>query len=226
MDRYTRHRELLSEAEFAKVKNAKVVVAGAGGLGCTVLNLLTRIGVGSIHFYDFASIDAPDLNRQMLYHNKDIGKLKSETARNRLQEINPEVEIVAHCEKIDEKTQIPIVDLVFDCLDNFSSRYCLDDLLQKLKIPLIHAGVSTYFGQLTTIIPGKTKSLKESIPVNAEQMDNKLDRRIWPQVVSAVASIQVNEGINYLCGNLDELLIGKILSVDMLNYRFDTIELH
>jgi molybdopterin-synthase adenylyltransferase len=225
MDRYSRHSELLSETEFVKIRNSAVMVAGAGGLGCNVLNLLARIGVGTIHFFEYSRIDAPDLNRQIFYHHEDLGKLKCETAGEYLQKINPEIEIIAHCEKIDENTQIPKVDLVFDCLDNFTTRYQLDNLLQKEKIPMIHAGVSTYFGQITTIIPGETKSLQKSIPVDTSQLDSKLDKRILPQVVTIVASLQVNEGSNYLCGKRDKLLTNKILSVDLFHYRFDIIEL-
>lgn len=225
MDRYNRHSQLLGDKDFTKIRNSKVMVAGAGGLGSTVLNLLSRIGVGTIHFFEYGQIDAPDLNRQLLYHPEDIGQLKCEKAEKYLQRINPQTRIIAHCEKIEQNTRIPEVDLTFDCLDNFTSRYHLDDLLQMKKIPFVHAGVSTYFGQITTIIPGKTKSLRESIPVDVDKVDNQLDKRILPQVVSTVASMQVNEGINYLIGKNDRLLAGKILSINLLDYRFDIIDL-
>jgi molybdopterin/thiamine biosynthesis adenylyltransferase len=201
------------------------MVAGAGGLGSMVLNLLTRLGVGTIHFYEFAEIDSPDLNRQILYNSEDVSNLKSEIALANLKKINPDINIIAHCEKINEDTKIPKVDLVFDCLDNFTSRYILDDLIYSKKIPMVHAGVSSYFGQLTVIIPGKTECLRKIIPVDAAKFDLKIDKNIFPPVVTTMASLQVSEGIKYLTSDFENLIFGKIMVIDLLSNSFDIIQL-
>jgi len=226
MEIYARHINLLGKEKFAKIHEASVMVAGAGGLGSTVLNLLARLGVGTIHFYEFAEIDPPDLNRQILYNSEDVGDTKCNIALARLKKINPGINIIAHCEKITAKTEIPKVDLVFDCLDNFTSRYILDDLIFPKGIPMIHAGVCSYFGQVTVIIPGKTKSLRKTIPLDARKFDKKIDKNIFPPIVTTIASIQVSEGVKYLSNDFNNLLFGKILIVDLMSNSFDIIQLN
>jgi molybdopterin-synthase adenylyltransferase len=225
MERYSRHIELFGEQKFGIIRNSSVMVAGVGGLGCTVLNLLVRLGVGTIHFFEFAEIDPPDLNRQILYDSDDIGALKSKIALKNLKKINPSVEIIAHEEKITKKTVIPKVDLVFDCLDNFTSRYILDDLIFPKGIPMVHAGVGHYFGQLTVIIPGKTDCLRQTISVNEAKFDAKTDKSIYPPVVTIIASLQVSEGIKYLNGDFDHLLFGKIMMIDLFSNTFEVIQI-
>lgn len=225
MEIYSRHKDLIGELEFAKLSKAAVMVAGVGGLGTTVLNLLVRLGIGTIHFFEFTEIDPPDLNRQVLYNTEDIGAAKCETALAHLKKINPNINIVAHCEKIDEKTEIPKVDLVFDCLDNFTSRYILDDLIYPKGIPMIHAGVSTYFGQLTVIIPNKTECFRNVISVDEAQFDKGIDKNIYPSVVTVMASLQVSEGIKYLTDDFENLLYKKILVVDLYSNSFDVINI-
>lgn len=225
MEMYSRHKDLLGEIDFAKISKASVMVAGAGGLGSTVLNLLARLGVGTIHFFEFAEIDPPDLNRQILFNSEDIGSAKCDITLEKLKKINPNIQIIAHCEKIGKKTEIPKVDLVFDCLDNFTSRYILDDLIYPKGIPMVHCGVSTFFGQLTVIIPGKTKCLRKIISVDAPQFDEKIKKEIFPPVVTCMASIQVSEGVKYLTGDFENLLYRKILVVDLLSNSFDVIQL-
>jgi molybdopterin-synthase adenylyltransferase len=223
MERYIRHAELLGEEMFDKITNSVVLVAGAGGLGCTVLDLLARTGIGTIHFYEYATIDAPDLNRQILYTPGHLGQQKCNVATSRLEEINPNIRIVSHFEKITSDTQIPNVDLVFDCLDNFTGRYILSDLTYHRKIALVHAGVSRYFGQITTIVPGKTPSLKTLFPLDPEAFDAKAVKEIMPHVVTSLASLQVAQGISYLSGDYDALLLGKMLSVDLATFSFDIV---
>jgi molybdopterin/thiamine biosynthesis adenylyltransferase len=225
MDIYSRHLDLIGEIKFAKIRNASVMVAGAGGLGCTVLDLLVRLGVGTIHFFEYAEIDLPDINRQILYDTSDVGSSKCTIAFEKLKRINPNINIIPHCEKINEKTLIPEVDLVFDCLDNFTSRYILDDLIFPMGIPMIHAGVSTYFGQLTVIIPGKTECLRKTISLDTIEFDKKISKEIFPPIVTCIASLQVSEGIKYLTGDFQNLFYKKILVVDLLSNSFDTIKL-
>ncbi|MFP4023113.1 MAG: HesA/MoeB/ThiF family protein [Thiohalospira sp.] len=223
MDRYVRHATLLGKDKFTKIADSVVLVAGAGGLGCTVLDLLARIGIGTIHFYEYATIDAPDLNRQILYTPEHLGQQKCSVAATRLNTINPDIRIVSHIEKITKDTQIPDVDLVFDCLDNFTGRYILSDMAYNQKTALIHAGVSRHFGQITTIVPGKTPTLKTLFPLDPEEFDAKAVKEIMPHVVTTLASLQVAQGISYLLNDYDALLLGKMLSVDLATFSFDII---
>ncbi|MGE0078829.1 MAG: ThiF family adenylyltransferase [Bacteroidales bacterium] len=224
MDRYSRHRNLFSAKQFEQIENSKVLVAGAGGLGCTVLQLLVRTGIKTIHIYDYAQVDLPDLNRQILYDKNDIDQNKAICAAKKLNAINSEVSIISHLEKIDENTELPDIDIVFDCLDNFKTRFIVDKLLSKGKTPMIHAGVNKYSAQITSIVPGKSKSLSELFPIESSAIDSQINKDIFPPLVTITASIQVTEGLKFLTKRIDEMLINKVLMIDSESYSFEIEE--
>lgn len=224
MNRYFRHQNLFTDNQFESIKKSKIMVAGAGGLGCTVMQLITRLGINTLHIYDNTQVDLPDLNRQLLYDDNDITQNKVECAIRKLSIINRDVHLVAHIEKIDEHTRLPDIDLVFDCLDNFHSRFILDKMLYQQGIPMIHGGVSKYYAQVTSIIPKQSKSLSELFPINDIEVDKKLEKDIFPPLVTITASIQVSEGIKYLTGQFNKMLINRVLMIDVQNNTFETIE--
>ncbi|WGS64292.1 HesA/MoeB/ThiF family protein [Marinitoga aeolica] len=220
MDRYSRHMKLYKN--FDKIRNAKIMVAGAGGLGSNVLMHLSRLGIGEIHIFDNGILDMPDLNRQILYDHEDLGKKKVFVAKEKLNEINPEVKIHIFAEKIQEKTVLPDVDIAIDCFDNFESRKILDRKVHEKNIPLIHGGVERFFGQVTDIIPGKTKTLSEIL---GDVKDTDEIKYVTPYAVSIIASIQVSEAMKLLCGDYDNALINKLLVVDLYFNTFDIIQI-
>ncbi len=224
MDRYNRHSELIGKIDFHKIKISKIAVVGSGGLGSTVLQLLARIGFGEIHHWDYAILDLPDLNRQILYNPKDIGKPKVEIANQKLKEINPDIAIFSYNEKLDENTNVPKVDLVIDCLDNFKSRLVLDKVFFDKGVPIIHAGVFRYIGQITAFVPGKTLNYAQTFGMESDPKEITI-KEVFPSIVTTLASLQVNEATKYITGRIDKMLINKILVVDLFNNSFDTIEL-
>src|SRR5690242_863949 len=130
--RYSRHFVLpgFSQEAQLKLKNSKVIVVGAGGLGCPVLQYLTAAGVGSITILDFDVVSVSNLQRQILYTVNDIGKSKAEVAASRLSQLNPHVKFVVHKEKIDSTNALELLrghQAVIDCTDNFPTRYLLND---------------------------------------------------------------------------------------------------
>ncbi len=225
LEQYTRHVNLVTETQFARLQKTRVLVVGAGGLGSTVLQLLTRYGFGEIHFYDDAILDSPDLNRQILYTRQDIGMSKATAAQTLLQAINPNVTLVAHEERLTRGSDVPEVDLVMDCLDNFAGRLLLEERFFKNKIPIIHGGASAFFGQVTTLVPGKTSGLTEIYGQDNMQDDPSTPKDIYPPVVTTIASIQASEAIKLACGLQDQCLLNKLQVVDLLNNSFDVIEL-
>jgi molybdopterin/thiamine biosynthesis adenylyltransferase len=220
MEKYSRHINLYKD--FEKIRNSKVLVAGAGGLGSNVLEHLVRLGVGEIYIYDDGILDMPDLNRQILYTPEDLGKEKVFAAKEKLQEINPDVEVHIHNERITENTELPCVDIVIDCFDNFESRKILDKKIHEKNIPLIHGGVERFYGQVTDIIPGKTKTLRDIL---GDVKDTDEIKPVTPYAVSVIASIQVSEAMKLICGDYDNALINKLLIVDLYFNTFDIIEL-
>lgn len=126
-----------------KLASAKVLVIGAGGLGCPVLQYLTAAGVGNIGIVDDDQVSLSNLHRQILYTSDDIGKLKTEAALDRLNAMNPEVQLSIIPERIATENAVRIIseyDVIIDCSDNFPTRYLLDDVCRILEKALNFRG--------------------------------------------------------------------------------------
>lgn len=224
MDRYQRHIPLYSEDEFAQIRKARIAVAGSGGLGSTVLQLLARIGFGTIHFWDDAVLDAPDLNRQILYKTTHLGQAKTTAALAELKEINPDLNYIAHEERLNPKTEIPDVDLVIDCLDSFHSRLHLDALFFDKDIPIIHGSVFKEMGQLTTLFSGKTENYQSTFGID-NQAEEQEEKTIFPPIVTTLASLQVAEAVKCITKQYDQMLLNKLLIVNLKKNQFEVLPL-
>lgn len=222
MKRYTRHLNLLGPEGQEKLLKAKVLLAGVGGLGSSVLQLLIRLGFGEIHIYDDGILDLPDLNRQIIYDMNDLGKPKVTLATEKMQRVNPEITIVPHKERLTNDTNSPKVNLVMDCLDNFNSRLVLEKLFWEKGIPIVHAGIVQYFGQATTLIPGETGNYTDLFGQDISALDDGMLKDVYPPAVMNLASIQVSEAVKLIC-SFGDLLANKILTVDLLTNSYDII---
>ena len=218
---FARHLPLIGEEGLKRLLNSTVLVAGAGGLGTVVLQILVRSGVGKLYIVDHGIVDEPDLNRQILYTREHLGKSKVEIASKQLRKIR-DLEIIALKETIDENFKIPEeVNVVVDCLDNFYGKFILNELSVRAKKPFVHAGISGFYGQITTIIPGETLNLKDmlrNVPLG------KVGG--LPVITTApfiLGTLEANEVIKFLTGK-GTLFKNKILVVDLLYNDFQTIE--
>jgi molybdopterin/thiamine biosynthesis adenylyltransferase len=218
---FTRHLPLIGEDGLKKLLNSTVLVAGAGGLGTVVLQILVRSGVGKIYVIDHGIVDEPDLNRQILYNRTHLGKAKVEVVSEELRKIR-DVEIIPQRETIDENFKIPDeVDIVVDCLDNFYGKFLLNDLCVIANKPFVHAGISGFYGQITIVIPGETFNLREMMRNIPLEKTGGL-----PVIATApfiLGTLEANEVIKFLTGK-GVLLKNKILVVDLLNNDFQTVE--
>ncbi|MBO8160492.1 MAG: HesA/MoeB/ThiF family protein [Thermosipho sp. (in: Bacteria)] len=215
----TRHQKLIEDISD-KIYNSNILIAGAGGLGSTVLENLIRIGFRNITIFDPKKIDPPDLNRQILYDQSDIGKEKVLIAKEKLLRINPECNITIFQEKFPGNSHFNAkCDLAFDCLDNIESRFILDDFCQINKIPLIHAAVEEYKGQITIIYPGKTKSLKQILT----GASTPIQPQVLPPTVIIAASIQVSEALKILKNDFENSLLNKMLLFNIYYNDFEII---
>ncbi len=218
---FTRHLPLIGEDGLKKLLNSTVLVAGAGGLGTVVLQILVRSGVGKIYVIDHGIVDEPDLNRQILYNRTHLGTAKVEIVSEELRKIR-DVEIIPRKETIDENFKIPDeVDIVVDCLDNFYGKFLLNDLCVIANKPFVHAGISGFYGQVTIVIPGETLSLKEMLRNVPLEKTGGL-----PVIATApfiLGTLEANEVIKFLTGK-GVLLKNKILVVDLLYNDFQTVE--
>ena len=206
-----------------KLKSARVVIAGAGGLGSPISLYLTAAGVGTIRLVDHGSADLSNLNRQILHFTEDIDKKKVASAVAKLRRLNPAVEIETIDETISETSVAGLVkgfDLIVDAMDNLPARYLLNRAAINEGIPFFHGAVSGFEGRAMTIIPGKSACL-QCIYHGAVTPAGK-----FPVIGTApaiIGSIQATEAIKYIVG-IGELLLDRLLVYDGLSSQFTEFE--
>ncbi len=172
-ERYARQLPILGEEGQEILRLSSVCVAGAGGLGCPVALYLAAAGVGHIRIVDPDRVDRSNLNRQILHAEPDISRFKVESAAEKLRRLNPDIRIEPMPVAIDEGNADQLtggMHLLLDALDSYSARYLLNRIAHERDIPLVHAAVSGFHGQITTIIPGETPCLRCIIPHPPEEI--------------------------------------------------------
>jgi len=205
-----------------KLKNSSVFVAGAGGLGSPVLYYLAAAGVGHIKICDRDHVELSNLNRQILYSTADTGLWKSETASKKISILNDEIMITHFNSEAGWGLyeEIKECDIIVDCLDNFESRHILNRISLQTGIPMMHAGVSEYYGQMTFLHPGETPCLACFIPEGIK----KETMGIVGAMAGIVGSMQALEVIKYLTGTGD-LLKNRLLYIDGKTMAVTTINM-
>ncbi len=167
--RYNRQMMLpeIGEIGQGKLKNAKVLIIGAGGLGCPILQYLTTAGVGTIGIIDFDVIEIHNLHRQILYTENQIGQAKVTTAESILKTLNPLVNCITFEEKLtsaNAKLIISDFDVIVDGSDNFETRYLVNDTSVKLEKPLIYGSILKFEGQIAVFNHIGSKNLRDLFP--------------------------------------------------------------
>jgi adenylyltransferase/sulfurtransferase len=158
--RYSRHIILkeVGGAGQKKIREARVLVVGAGGLGSPALFYLAAAGVGTLGIVDSDTVDLSNLQRQILHRTADVGRFKTDTAAERIQALNPDVEVIRHRVRLGKDNVRQLVreyDVMIDGVDNFATRYLLNDACFFERKPLVEAGVLQFLGQIMTIVPGE-----------------------------------------------------------------------
>jgi len=212
---------LFGEDSQERLKKAHIFIAGAGGLGSPVSIYLAVAGVGTITIVDMDVVDGTNLNRQILHYDRDIGRKKTASAEEKLRELNPDIIINAIDVKIDASNAKKLVgnaDGMVDAMDNYPTRYQLNDVAIAKQIPFFHGGIRGFYGQATTIIPGTTPCLKCIFP-------KAPPREEFPVVgvtAGIIGTIQSNEVIKYLTGTGD-LLANRLFIWDGMQAHADEI---
>ncbi len=181
-----------------KLKTAKVLVVGAGGLGCPTLINLASAGVGFIRIVDFDAISISNIHRQFLYAPNLVGEKKALVAKNRLLELNPFIQVEARVESFS-LSQLEGINLVVDCTDNMSTKYFIHDACFKAGVPLISAGVFKHEGQVRTFIPkqGCLRCHSSTTPDDT-LLGNCNDFGVLGATTSVLGSIQASEALEFL----------------------------
>jgi molybdopterin/thiamine biosynthesis adenylyltransferase len=172
------------------IQQSSLLIAGVGGLGATVSQLLVRAGIGRLYLVDDGCLDWPDLNRQTLYGEKDIGRAKLSLAKERLNQINASTEIVELQGRIDDAFLAPCdVNGVADCLDNYQGRFALYRAL-KAGTYFVHGGLHGDNGQVLTLLAGESQPFDE-IFAGVRQPQGSIP--VTPDSVVIIAGLMVNE---------------------------------
>ena len=213
----------LGKERIEALRRSSVLIAGIGGLGSAVATYLARVGVGKLILVDPGIVEPPNLDRQILYSVEDVGRLKTEAARDRLARDAPWCSVEARrvsVESEEMRSLVSSVDLVIDALDTWRARRALNRLCIELRKPLIHGGVEAWHGQVTTVIPCRTPC----IDCFAPRKEREGPIPVIAPVVGLVAMIQCIEAIKTLCG-YGPSLAGRMLVVDARSMQFETIEI-
>ena len=225
--RYSRHLNLpeFETSHQQKLKDAKVLVVGTGGLGAPLLQYLVAAGVGTIGLIDYDVIDISNLQRQVLFSTEDIGKSKTEVASEKLKALNPNINVLVYDEKLDSSNAMDIVaefDVVADGTDNFPTRYLVNDACVLLKKVNVHASVFRFQGQVSVfnmpLKDGKRgpdyRDLFAS-PPPPEMVSSCAEGGVLGVLPGIMGSFQALEVIKVITG-IGEVLSGKLLIIDTL----------
>lgn len=232
--RYSRHL-LLQEIGISgqeKLKQAKVLVIGAGGLGCPALLYLAGAGVGTIGIVDFDKVDESNLQRQILYGVSSLGKLKAEEAKKHLENLNPLINIVSYPVRLTNEIALslfPDYDIIIDGTDNFATRYLVNDACVLFDKPLVYGSIYKFEGQVSVFnysdaenTKGPTYRCLFPIPPSPESAPNCSEIGVLGVLPGIIGSLQANETIKIITG-IGKILSGKLLLFDALNILFTSI---
>lgn len=235
IERYARHLVLaeVGGPGQQKLKAASVLVVGAGGLGAPVIQYLAAAGVGRLGVVDDDVVSRSNLQRQVLFDTASIGQGKSDSARDAVERLNPNVTVVGHPVRLDAGNADAILadyDIVADGSDNFETRFLVADRCAALEKPLVTAAVGRFDGSITTLLPwaetdGRANPGYRDIfpePPPEGLLPTCAEVGILGSVVGLVGSLQATEVLKLILG-IGAPLVGRLLLVDALSMRFETI---
>lgn len=225
MGRYDRNMLTLSKEENDSLREKKISVIGCGGLGGYIIEMLGRLGIGTIVAVDGDVFEESNLNRQILSDVTVIGKSKAMQAYERMKTVNPDINLIPLVENFTKENYKSILEgcqVAVDALDNIESRMLLQECCEELKIPMVHGAIAGWYGQITTICPGDKTLDKIYLNYKDSEIKNPLGNPSYTPAMTA--SIEVSEVVKLLIGR-GEILRNKMLIIDLLENNFEIIQL-
>ena len=236
LERYARHIVLpeIGGAGQQRLKRARVLVVGAGGLGAPMLQYLAAAGVGTLGIIDDDTVSLSNLQRQVIHDTASVGQTKLDSARAVIERMNPNVSVELHNLRIDDGNAATLVaqyDVVADGSDNFETRYAVADACAQEHRPLVHASVGRFDGQVTVLKPYESGSDGKPNPSYRDLFPEPPPAGLVPSCAEAgvlgvltgvLGTLQAMEVIKLITG-IGEPLVGRLLLYDALAARFDTI---
>ena len=212
-----------------KLMGAKVLIIGAGGLGSPAAMYLAAAGVGTIGIADADKVDLSNLQRQIIHATNDIGKFKADSAKESMENINPDVKVTAHQELVNSKNALDMIkdyDFIIDGTDNFPAKFLINDACVIAKKPYSHAGIIRFQGQLMTVIPNESPCyrcvFKEMPPKDA--IPTCRQAGVIGAMAGVIGCLQALEAIKFITGT-GKLLTGSLLTFDALEMNFRKIKI-
>lgn len=232
MNRYSRHIVLpeIGQEGQDRLSKSKVLVVGAGGLGCPVLQYLAAGGIGKIGIIDFDTVSESNLQRQILFGASTLGINKAIAAKAKLEDLNNTILIKAYPEKLTHKNALAIFqdyDIIVDGTDNFSTRYLVNDASIITNKPLVYAGIYKFEGQVSVFNYKKGPSYRCLFPKQPENgsIPNCSEIGVLGVLPGIIGTLQANEVIKLILG-IGEVLSGKVLYYNSLNHQINFIKVN
>jgi molybdopterin/thiamine biosynthesis adenylyltransferase/rhodanese-related sulfurtransferase len=228
--RYSRHLIIpdVGMAGQKRLKNAKVLAVGAGGLGSPALLYLAAAGVGTLGIIEFDTVDESNLQRQVIHGQSDIGRPKAESARDSIKEINPYVDVVLHQERLDSTNVMGIFehyDLIVDGTDNFATRYLVNDAAVLLGKPYVWGSIYRFDGQASVFWSehGPCYRCLYPEPPPPGMVPSCAEGGVLGVLCASIGSIQATEAIKLLTG-IGDPLVGRLMVYDALEMSYRTVK--
>lgn len=227
--RYARHiilQEVGGKGQH-KLLSSKVLCIGAGGLGSPIIQYLAAAGVGTIGIVDDDDVDLSNLQRQVI-HGGNVGIPKVESAKQYVENLNPDVNVITYRERINPGNILDIIkdyDIVVDGSDNFATRYLVNDACVLAKKPLSHGSIFRFEGQVTTILPGEGpcyRCIFEHAPP-AGMVPSCQEAGVIGVLPGIIGIIQATEVVKFLLG-IGEMLVGRLILYDAFNMSFEELK--
>jgi molybdopterin/thiamine biosynthesis adenylyltransferase len=229
LQRYSRHILLkeVGKAGQKKLLDGSVLIIGAGGLGSPAALYLAAAGVGTIGIVDSDIVDISNLHRQVIHGTEDLGKLKVDSARKKMEGINPDVRVVSYQRRINSSNILSIIsgyDFIIDATDNFAAKFLINDACFLGGKAFSHAGVLGFSGQTITVKPGESACYRciFNSPPPAGSVPSCAEEGVLGALPGIIGTIQAAEAIKYLTG-VGDLLTGRLLMFNALEMSFRNV---
>jgi molybdopterin-synthase adenylyltransferase len=220
--RYARQLSIIGEEGQERLKAARILIAGAGGLGSGAALYLAAAGVGHLDIMDYDSVSESDLNRQILYGEASLGRFKAREAEKRLRQIDSKISVCPLVIAITAENALGLmkdVDVVLDCLDNWKSRHILHRAAWACGVPVVHAAVYGMNGHITTIHSPDTPCLDCLFP----HSDEENPPPVLGPICGLMGSLQALEAIRLLTGK-PSVSSGRLVLVDTSSFEFENVD--
>lgn len=231
MSRYSRHIILsdIGQEGQNKISNAKVLVVGAGGLGCPVLQYLAAAGIGTLGIIDFDVVEESNLQRQILFGTSSIGQNKALAAKTRLKDLNPTINIIAHPEALTQNNALELFnnfDIIVDGTDNFNTRYLINDAALLTNKPIVYGAIYKFEGQVAVFNYQDSANYRCLFPSSPKEgsVANCSEVGVLGVLPGIIGTLQANEVLKIIL-ELGDILNGKLLSYNAKNNQTYTISI-